>query len=438
MKIVLSRGFTVLFVILLSFSPLGILAVNSQVEYEWVFKTPMPTPRYRFGVAEVQGKIYVIGGIATDGITHLTVNEMYDPTTDTWTTKELKPIPLDYIMTSYQGKIYSFTRGKEADGYPVTVEIYDPVLDEWTTKEPTTQTKLNENVNAHAFNGKIYLISGASPEVDFYPPSLPEVYIYDIQTNSWSKGADIPTPVENYTSAILEGKIYIIGGENWEPPSYSYDLVQIYDIASNSWSSGESIPVKVDKSQAIATSGEKTPRRIYVLSGLPEGYIGFNQIYNPETDSWSNGTDLPISHSSPSSMTTEQRSENSVLISTKRPSGAVTVDDYIYAISGRYNLKYVPVGSETSTPIVIEEYRGFNIVKVENKYYVTETWQSAIISPLFSTIEEAKDWVDSGPTTTPRPPIELSPTIIAISLAFILSILGLGILAYYKKYKRRT
>ena len=45
-----------------------------------------------------------------------------------------------------------------------------------------------------------------------------------------------------------------------------------------------------------------------------------------------------------------------------------------------YNIVLV---SETPTQW-IEEYRGFNIVKVEDKYGVTDTLKNTIISPLFS------------------------------------------------------
>jgi hypothetical protein len=92
------------------------------------------------------------------------------------------------------------------------------------------------------------------------------------------------------------------------------------------------------------------------------------------------------------------------------------------------------IDTETPTPQYIEEYRGFNIVKLEDKYGVTETGRSSIISPLFSSIEEAKEWIDAGPTTTPNPP--KVPTTIVIASVIIVSIVAIGILAYFKKYKK--
>merc|ERR1719201_3234790 len=52
------------------------------------FKTPMPTPRYRFGAACLDGKIYAAGGFDTSEAgmvgTSLASVDVYDVSTDTW------------------------------------------------------------------------------------------------------------------------------------------------------------------------------------------------------------------------------------------------------------------------------------------------------------------------------------------------------------------
>ena len=83
------------------------------------------------------------------------------------------------------------------------------------------------------------------------------------------------------------------------------------------------------------------------------------------------------------------------------------------------------------------EYRGFYIQKVDNSYIVSENLLETYISPLFSTIEEAKEWIATGPTTTPNPATEFPTLIIIISVA-ILTIIGFGIFAYFKKYRRKN
>lgn len=73
--------------------------VGTNEEYDpatdvWTFKTPMPTPRIGFATAVYQNKIYCIGGrseVGDAGGGYTGVNEVYDPTTDTWETRHLCP-----------------------------------------------------------------------------------------------------------------------------------------------------------------------------------------------------------------------------------------------------------------------------------------------------------------------------------------------------------
>ena len=94
----------------------------------------MPTARFAFFTAVVNGKIYAINGAENyPPSTLLTTVEEYDPTTDTWSTKT--PAPLGRIAIggsslSINGKIYIVGgRGNELeDIYSDTYE-YDPGFD---------------------------------------------------------------------------------------------------------------------------------------------------------------------------------------------------------------------------------------------------------------------------------------------------------------------
>ncbi len=69
-----------------------------------------------------------------------------------------------------------------------------------------------------------------------------------------------------------------------------------------------------------------------------------------------------------------------------------------------------PIPSPTPMPTPwIYEYRGFYIEQVGSNYIVSENYLETYISPLFSTIEEAKEWIDYGPTATPQPNDGLTP-----------------------------
>ena len=45
-----------------------------------------------------------------------------------------------------------------------------------------------------------------------HDPGIATVEIYDPATDSWSRGADMPTPRADLTVNEVEGKLYAIGG----------------------------------------------------------------------------------------------------------------------------------------------------------------------------------------------------------------------------------
>ncbi|GAF89851.1 unnamed protein product, partial [marine sediment metagenome] len=121
--------------------PTGVVEEYSPVNNIWITKNPMPTPRWGVASVIINGQIYVIGGSCA--CPHIIVDpssalEAYDPSTDTWTVKSPMPTPRwDLSAAEVNGKIYAIG-GWDPYGETVlqTVEEYDPTNDTWTTKSP--------------------------------------------------------------------------------------------------------------------------------------------------------------------------------------------------------------------------------------------------------------------------------------------------------------
>jgi len=128
----------------------------------WTDKTVMPTARAYFSAVELNGKIYAIGGYNANG--YLNTLEEYNPATDTWTTKAAMPTARAYLgAAAVNGKIYAIG-GINQSGYLNTVEEYNPATDTWTAKAvmPTGRHALG----AAALNGKIYAVGGRNGTSD--------------------------------------------------------------------------------------------------------------------------------------------------------------------------------------------------------------------------------------------------------------------------------
>jgi len=204
----------------------------------WATKEPMPTARNRFGIAVCQNKIYVIGGETDEGYTD--ANEVYDPATDTWEIKASMPAGGRYelAVNAVEGKIYAIG-GSFHYYWPGTsnlTEVYDPVTDTWTTKAqmPTAVYSCTSAV----VDNKIYVIENArSGSIHCLNQ------VYDTETDTWSYGQPIPTRVVGTaavatTGVFVQKRIYVIGGGDL----FSYDLNQIYDPATDTWTTGTAMP----------------------------------------------------------------------------------------------------------------------------------------------------------------------------------------------------
>jgi len=297
-------------------------------EDSWDTMADMPTARGGLGVAVVDGKIYAIGGyleqISFSG--HLGTNEMYDPATDTWATKEPMPTARNrFGIAVVQNKIYVIG-GETDDGYTEANEVYDPLTDTWETRTPIPTVRAD--LSANVVDDKIYLISGTEMcGYGAWPRGINVTEVYDPETDSWTTKTPIPTAVVGYASAVVDNQIYVIGSIGWAEPSS--DINQIYNPETNTWALGSSMPNWfTERAAAAATTGVFAPKRIHVL------WDDEHHVYDPESDSWSTATSMP----------------------TPRLSlGVAVVDDILYAIGGGFyaelgftesnkNEKYTPSG----------------------------------------------------------------------------------------------
>jgi RNA polymerase sigma factor (sigma-70 family) len=236
---------------------------------EWVKKASMPKPRALFGIGVANNKIYVIGGnrilLGKDALS--TVEE-YDPVADIWTTKADMPTPrLRLCAAGVNGKIYAIAGDNLgiANGGPVAfVEEYNPVLDKWTKKAdiPTPRNRFS----ACVLNGKIYAIGGSPPGADIALSSIEE---YDPVTDTWTKKRDMPTARIRACTAAVNGKIYVMGGANivnGQPIVFS--SVEKYDPIKDEWTKEKDMPIEAGAQDASVVDG-----KIYAIGGMAWGWV---------------------------------------------------------------------------------------------------------------------------------------------------------------------
>lgn len=273
----------------LIFTEISVIATMSfsSSDTPWSDGKSMPSKRLEVSAVALDNKVYIIGGMDDKGSTNLV--EVYDPLINKWS--RLSPLPekLDHAGAStFDGKIYvvgGFNSSGISTGF---LFIYDPVTDKWDRGKnmPTARGALTVKF----VNGIMYAIGGDATRLydlnKVYNPqgvvSINEAY--DPKSDSWKTKSSMPTPRDHLSSAVIDGKIYVIGGRQPDIGPLFKDLNanEMYDPASGKWTVLKSIPTN-RSGLAAATVGDK----IYVIGGeSTKRTYGTNEIYDSSSDSW--------------------------------------------------------------------------------------------------------------------------------------------------------
>ncbi len=242
----------------------------------WEYKAPMPTARYNFAIAVVQNKIYCIGGITgyhqepeDHAPIYAAVNEVYDTTTDTWETKAAMPTARVYLQANtVNGKIYLIggqtpgTYDTYTDASLSVNEEYDPTTDTWTTKASIpVGTRWYASTT---FANKVYVFGGLQLKNIVVQNST---QIYDPKTDQWSSGAHSPLYAAYSVAAITNGKNASLRIYLFDAALLHYQSAQVYNPFDNSWSVDIAKPT--DRSGfGVATANDL----IYAIGGIHTTY----------------------------------------------------------------------------------------------------------------------------------------------------------------------
>jgi N-acetylneuraminic acid mutarotase len=251
----------------------------------------MPTGRWELSTCVVGGKIYAIGG-AGPIYQALRAVEVYDPATDTWTTKSEMPTARQGLSTSVvDGKIYAIGGGAASSAsYAMlevfaTVEEYDPATDTWTTKSEMPTARVCHH--ASVVDGKIYVTGGSDVSTPDERSHVRTVEVYDPATDTWTQEGDMPVSRASGFSSVVDGKIYLIGGYGGS------QQVDEFDPSTNTWHTKSDMPSARRSLSTSALDG-----KIYAFGGYVAGVAGHPgvatvEVYEPGTDSWTTAPDMP-------------------------------------------------------------------------------------------------------------------------------------------------
>ncbi len=217
------------------------------------------------------------------------VVQVYDTATSTWGTVAAMPTPRSTAAAvELDGKLYVIGGSDwKAPGRPRynVVEAYDPVAGTWETK--THMGTKRECPGAAVVNGKIYVMGGASSSAVFY--NTMEVYDPDVGTGgTWTNGPSMATARYGPTVGVIAGKIYVAGGLDVD--KHDIGTCEVFDPATNSWLPFNSMPT--GRWQAF---GGVIDGKLYVVGGFidADSVTDTHEVFTPPSTWSTNPTSMP-------------------------------------------------------------------------------------------------------------------------------------------------
>jgi len=248
--------------------------------------------------------------ITFGGIVHLLVATLVAQAADTrWADPAPFP-PIPEAVSSFGAAssdhhlyIFSGHMGRAAGN---SVDGLSPHFSRLDTSKPGSKWedlpmhKPSQSPGLLSWNGSIYRVGGlsfknkAGEETVFN--SLDAFARFDPKTNQWTDLPSLPEPRSSLDAAIVDGKLYVVGGWNLQGASSAnspwHTTALVFDLTKEDgkWTEIAQPPFVTRALAAIGLGG-----KLYVMGGMHEdnGISKEVHIYDPKSNAWSKGPDLP-------------------------------------------------------------------------------------------------------------------------------------------------
>ena len=162
----------------------------------------------------------------------------------------------------------------------VAVDPQAPQMGTWSTVTGSSGTFTRRHEAAYAaVNGRFYLLGGRGNN---------DVDVYDPVSNSWTQNGKPPQEIHHFQAVVYQGLVYLMGamtgGYPYETP---LPFIYIYDPETDTWYEGPQIPAARRRGGAGAVVYND---RIYVVGGIVNGHVsgtqGWLDEFDPATGVW--------------------------------------------------------------------------------------------------------------------------------------------------------
>jgi Kelch motif len=198
---------------------------------EWTYGRAMSSRRSYIAAAQVDGGIYVAGGMVGETGRPLATFQRYEAGDDRWTTLPRLPVATRAAAAAAVDGVVYVVGGTTPDGN--TTAVWGWNGDSWERKAPLPEPRFNHA--AVAVGPRIWVLGGFADGEEH-----DDVFVYDTRADAWRRSKPLPRPNHAFGAVALGDEIWILGGRRGERVLRA---VWILDTAeSGAWRRGPAMP----------------------------------------------------------------------------------------------------------------------------------------------------------------------------------------------------
>jgi N-acetylneuraminic acid mutarotase len=266
-------------------SGLSTASINAANSWSRVFSAngSVVEKRHEAGGVEIDGKLYVLGGRGTRGVS------IFDPALDIWKSASVPPVSLHHFQpVVFDERIWiigAFSGDYPAEDPVASIYTYTPATDRWTAAGVIPVERRRGSAGAVVRDGLIYVLGGNTE--GHMPGAVPWFDSYDPVTGEWTVLEDAPNARDHFTIAAGNDRLIAAAGRRSAFPNTWGDMLaatDVYDFSLGTWRNGQTIPTRRAGTMTVNVGDE-----VIVIGGESLGKAKAHaevEAYNTKSDQW--------------------------------------------------------------------------------------------------------------------------------------------------------
>lgn len=194
-----------------------------------------PVARHEAAFVDVKSKFYLLGG------RRINPTNIYDPKSNTWRTGAEPPLELHHFQpVVFENEIYIMgaLTGQYPGETPVpNIYIYNPETNTWRKGPEIPEGRRRGAAGVVVYQRKMYMACGIK---DGHRGDHKKwLDVFDPVTGNWETLPDAPRPRDHFQATVANDRLYVIGGRTTAasegPFKNTIGEVDVYDFEKGTW-----------------------------------------------------------------------------------------------------------------------------------------------------------------------------------------------------------